>query len=514
MIAGPRGGERLAEALAAHGIRRIYSVPGDTVYDLYDSLLTVGIALVSCRTQAGAAFAASADIFISGEVTAAVLCCKGPGIWNTLPLLVWCTEGRRPVPFIAAGETHRQAFQGADPEAAITGTGALYHSCDDANAVGACVDWLFDATGDGFPRPAVLHLGRYALDGRVTAEVPSFSTRKRAPDFDQSSLQRIAADLAKAEAPLLLVGETLRPAEDALSNLRALADAAGAGIAATPLARGILPPDDPRHVDRLDRARFKRADAVLALGTALDWTMRWGADFGAGVSVHRLDWPGGTSAGISGCDIACDPAAALSALVPMVSGSTPSPLPTSASMHAPQGRATEVLAALNNALPPAAITVLDGGAILQMAERSVDVRMPWRRLTPGIGGHLGGGLAQALGAATACPGDPVVAILGDFAAMAGIADLETIVQQNAPVLAIVFDNRGIGIAGPDLRFAKGGERLINFPEPVQFDALMTAVGGRAARLGPGDPVEPLLSEALAWDGPGLLHVELPTRAAS
>ena len=76
------------------------------------------------------------------------------------------------------------------------------------------------------------------------------------------------------------------------------------------------------------------------------------------------------------------------------------------------------------------------------------------------GGAIGQGLPAALGAATASPGRPVLALVGDGSAMYTIQALWTIAAEGLNVTTVIFNNRSYGILNIELERVGGRENRL------------------------------------------------------
>ncbi|WP_051663244.1 thiamine pyrophosphate-binding protein [Alicyclobacillus macrosporangiidus] len=130
------------------------------------------------------------------------------------------------------------------------------------------------------------------------------------------------------------------------------------------------------------------------------------------------------------------------------------------------------------------------------------------------GGGLGYGLPAALGAQLAAPGRQVVACIGDGSALYYIQALWTAVKYHLPVRFFIFNNASYMIlkgglqrmGGPAAR--RGVYPGMDLLPEVDFVAVAQAFGVPGVRLDDPDAVRPVLSEALAADGPVLVDIAL------
>lgn len=110
--------EEVVDVLAAAGIRRCYTVPGESFLELADAMERHdGIRLVSTRHEGGAAFMAEADAKSTG-VPAVAAATRGPGASNLAVGVHTAMQDSTPmIVFLGQVETDylgREAFQEVD----------------------------------------------------------------------------------------------------------------------------------------------------------------------------------------------------------------------------------------------------------------------------------------------------------------------------------------------------------------------------------------------------------------
>ena len=134
------------------------------------------------------------------------------------------------------------------------------------------------------------------------------------------------------------------------------------------------------------------------------------------------------------------------------------------------------------------------------------------------GWALGWGLGVSIGVKLAWPDRPVLAILGEGAAMYGIQGLWSAAHHQIPVTFVIANNAQyqilkIGAAGLNLPNAKAGKFIgldITQPE-IDFVALAKSLGVDAVRLEEPDELSDALKESLA--GSKLRLIEVPISRA-
>lgn len=126
-------------------------------------------------------------------------------------------------------------------------------------------------------------------------------------------------------------------------------------------------------------------------------------------------------------------------------------------------------------------------------------------------GGLGFALPGAVGASLALPRRPVVAVVGDGAAMYGIQALWSAAHLELPVAFVIANNRSYRILKERLVAMRGAKRFTGMdlrdPE-IDFAQLAAAMGVPARRVADPQDVAPALREAFAAGAPRLVEVRV------
>lgn len=139
--------------------------------------------------------------------------------------------------------------------------------------------------------------------------------------------------------------------------------------------------------------------------------------------------------------------------------------------------------------------------------------------TDGYFGHrgwaLGWGLGVSIGVRLAWPERPVLAILGEGAALYGIQGLWTAARYRIPVTFVICNNAQyqilkIGARGLNLPRAKAGEFLgMDLVEPeIDFVSLAKSLGVDAIRIAEPDALTDAVANSLASNKPQLIDVPI------
>lgn len=183
----------------------------------------------------------------------------------------------------------------------------------------------------------------------------------------------------------------------------------------------------------------------------------------------------------------------------------------------PRGKFTaeKVCKAVGHLLPENAI-VIDEAITSGLMLSAFTAGAPRHDLLTLTGGAIGQGLPNAIGAAIACPDRPVLALIGDGAAMYTIQGLWTIARESLDVTAIVFNNASYSVLNVELERV-GAERIgpkarsqldLRGPE-LNFAQLAQGMGVHGTRVTSIDSFIAALEHALATPGPHLIEAMVP-----
>jgi benzoylformate decarboxylase len=157
-------------------------------------------------------------------------------------------------------------------------------------------------------------------------------------------------------------------------------------------------------------------------------------------------------------------------------------------------RSAHVLALLAEQLPPDAVLVEESPTCRPEILERIPTRMPLGFVSNANGG-LGFGFAGAIGLRMAQPDRPVVAVIGDGAAMFGIQALWSAARYRAGVLLIVMANGAYGVMDTQAHARGGKPPWPQFPD-LDIAAMARALGCPATSVTTYDELLATLPEAL------------------
>ncbi len=155
---------------------------------------------------------------------------------------------------------------------------------------------------------------------------------------------------------------------------------------------------------------------------------------------------------------------------------------------------------------PGALIVGDSTQPVYAANLYYDHDRPggWFNAATGYGA-LGFGAPAAVGAALAVPETPVVCLTGDGGLQFTLAELGSALDANAPVIFVVWNNRGYREIETSMRDA-GVEPVGVSPAPPDFVAVAKAYGLAAERIDGTVGLPATLRWARALGAPALIEI--------
>lgn len=522
------GAQALVAALAAHGARYVFGIPGVHTLPLYDALGDYPtLSPIVTRHESGATFAADGYARVSGA-PGVVSVVPGPGALNAANGVLCAWSDRVPMIVLAVeldSSPRRGRVHECDLEAAyrpFTRAQLRIMTRADVERVVEEAFWLATRAPAG---PVQVLIPQHILAARGTSGAGQ-AERAGAPAPDDAALAELATFVQDAHAPTVILGQGVaRAASDALRLVERLGAPAFTDVA----ARGLIPEDHPLaaglpswpHAAEVLAA----SDATLVLGsrlseiTTLNWAVRLPQKL-ARVDADAAELQGNYPATLA---MQADPALMLPDLVAMLGRSEPSPasaalraLTTARHRRPPEqpssanGRIHPRAAVqeLRAALPRQAIVTSDGTATeFWLSEQSFPVLAPAGFIVPEVQQTMGYGLAAAVGAALGAPQRPVVCISGDGSVQMTLGELATAAGLGRQLTVVIFEDgfyNALRIYQDGLYGRQTGVRLRN----PDFEILGRAYGAYVERVEAIDALRAALHRALAAPGLSLLAVAI------
>lgn len=485
--------QQLGARLAGWGVDHVFGVVGSGNFELTNALRAAGVPFTAARHEGGAATMADAYARMSGEL-AALSVHQGCGLTNAATGISEAAKSRTPLLVLApqapAAQVHSNFAIDQDAFArSLQAVPERIHSAatamaDAARAVRTAVrdrrTVVLNLPIDILSAPAVeppagrgvgAHgaVGTLGGDGADVAEgVPAQRILPRPPLQPAAEEVRAAAvALSAAQRPVIIAGRGARHARQELINL---ADAAGALLATSAVAKGLFhghPADlgisggfsSPAVAELISQA-----DAVIAFGCALNmWTTRHGSLLGPDTVLVQVDDQDEALGAHRPIDhgVLGDSAAVASAMLAQIDADD-APRPgyrtpevmrrlreearwdqtSTPDLGVPGQRIDprELTRQLNDLLPEQRIVSIDSGNFMGYPSQYLDVPDELGFCFTQAFQSIGLGLSTAIGAALAQPQRLPVLGTGDGGFLMMAQELETAVRLQLPLVVIVYDD--------------------------------------------------------------------------
>jgi len=494
------GGDRVGAALAAQGVRFVFTLCGGHISPILTASKARGIRVIDVRDEATAVFTADAVARLTGVPGVAAVT-AGPGLANTITALKNAQLAQSPVIlFGGAAPTALQgrgALQDIDQRPLIEPHVKRFIKIRRVRELGAAVEeafalaragvpgpvciecpvdllydeasirqWYADAAGKGTSLPDRLlrfYLNRHVekmFGGSAAVEAPQLR-EVLPPAASAASVAAAAAALTRADRPLIVIGsQALAIAADA-PRIAAAVEQLGIPVYLSGMARGLLGRDHVLQMRHQRRAALRESDCVLLAGVPCDFRLDYGRHVRRSATLIAANRSAADARMNRRPDIAAigDAGRSLARLAAPLAQSgrrwsswieelRTRDLKREAEIEeqaAPQGEHVNPIAffrALDEAAGENAVMVADGGDFVATASYIVHPRSPLSWLDPGVFGTLGVGAGFALGAALARPGSEVWIIYGDGACGYSLIEFDTFVRHGIPVIAVVGNDAG------------------------------------------------------------------------
>jgi acetolactate synthase I/II/III large subunit len=523
----------LVATLEAHGVDRVFCVPGESYLAVLDALYGRPIEVITCRHESGAGFMAVADAKLTGRPGICFVS-RGPGAGNAAIAVHTAQQDAAPLVLfvgqIERKDRGRRAFQEVNYERTFGDMAKLVVEVSDPARIAEATARAFHAALAGTPGPAVVVLPEDMLMEPTEAAVAA--PRPLPVAIPSGAVVADAAErLRRAQRPLLIGGSRLASPQGRAA-LRAAIERWHLPAAVSFRQQDLLDNDHPLFAGHLGYLIPKRqvdaygeSDLILAIGTRLGDVTTQGyvlpsAPRPRQTLIHVYDDPA-VLGSVYEADlaIAADPVAFLAALAgedPSSGGAVPG---WSAKLHGLWAEMAtwrpvaaedgivfgSVIAALAPRVGVDAVFTTDAGNFGGWLSRYFPFRASQLLLGP-ISGAMGFGVPAAVSAALRLQ-RRVVCLVGDGGMLMTGNELAVAVQHKLPLLVIVSSNGSYGTIRLHQEKAFPGRRIATDLVNPDFAKLAEAFGATGIRVEREAEIERALDWALAVPGPALIDVQ-------
>jgi acetolactate synthase I/II/III large subunit len=524
------GGEAVASALEALGVRHVFGIVSVHNLPIYDAIARRGvITAIGVRHEQAAAHAADGYARATGEL-GVVIASTGPGTTNTMTGLFEASFVSSPVLLITGqidsaylGKGKGILHEAEHQRLMLSSLCRRVETVRRTEDIGRAVIAVAQDIRAGRPQPGAVEIPIDQQYRRAEVTLPDLR-KDSSYGPDPSALAPVADALAGAARPVLWAGGGV-VTSGASAALTTLAERLGAPVVTTVEGRGAIPEDHPLclgtvGVNRPVEDIVSGADLVLAVGTrfAYSSTRNWKLSFGG--TLAHLDADPAVIGRSYPADLPVvgDARIGLEMLLGLVSAGAAEPghaerAQAAATAARADARASlgedhvQIMDAIRRHTPRESVIVRDATVpAYRWGDRLLPILAPRTSARP-ASAAIGPGLPLALGAA-AGSGRPTVLIAGDGGFMLHVAELVTAVQHSLPVVVCLFNDRGYGVLrGIEARQFEGRNFGVELTTP-DFPALAQSMGVPAAAVATPAEFETRFRDAVASGGPFLLDIDL------
>ena len=523
------GGKILSDHLKAFGVKRVFSVPGESFLAALDGLYDSGITNIVCRQEGGAAMMAEAYGKMTGQAGVCFVT-RGPGATNASAGVHVAMQDSTPmVLFVGQIDnrlTDRETFQEVDYRAMFGGIAKWTAQIDHTDRIPEYVARAFQTATSGRPGPVVLALPENILSAVSDAPDRALTVPVR-PDLTQVA-GNIMAKLSKAKRPMVVVGGP-HWSPQAATDLAQFASTQGLPVAAGFRRQDYIDNRHPHYAGDLNvginpklAARMRDADMLLVIGSRLGDIDTQGytiPDPNSGpasnsgpapapqiIHIHaQEDEIGAVYPATLG--VAARAPAMIAALAAQPSCGTDWSGWTSAARADYQTWLTptvspgalkqeDVITWLSDNLPDDAIVTNGAGNYAAWLHRYFVYKTYGTQLAP-TSGSMGYGFPAAISASLHNPDKTVVCLAGDGCFQMTCNELSTAAQHGATPIVIVMDNGRYGTIRMHQEKTYPGRVSGTALTNPDFAALAQAYGGHGAWVTRSEDFGPSFARAKA-----------------
>jgi pyruvate dehydrogenase (quinone) len=524
-----RVADLLVDVLLEAGVQRVYGVSGDSLNGITDSIRTRGqIQWVHTRHEEVAAFAAGAEAHLTGKLAVCAGSC-GPGNLHLINGLYDCHRSRVPVLAIAAqipsNEIGSGYFQETRPEHLFA---QCSHYCELVSQPEQMPRVLEIAMQTAISKRGVAVVaipGDVALRDAVEREPRlRFSEPKPTVCPSDDEINILADLLDRSEKITILGGAGCAGAHDELVEL---AGKLQAPIVHAMRGKEFIEYDNPYDIGMTGLLGFSsgyhammNCDVLLMIGTDFPYQQF----FPKNATIVQIDLRGEQIGRRSKVDFGLigDTKTTIRALLPKLEQSQyQTHLQESVEHYRKARQALDDLATPNGNEKPIhpqyvarvldqlaaedAIFACDVGTPTIWAARYLTMNGKRRILGSFNHGSMANALPQAIGVQVSHPGRQVISMSGDGGFAMLLGDLLTLRQHQLPVKLIVFRNDSLAFVELEMKAAGILDYGTDLHNP-DFTKIAEGAGLLGLRAETPEQVEPMIAQALKYDGPALVEI--------
>ena len=527
------GGWLVAKILKREGIEVVFTLSGGHIAAIYDGCVREGIRVVDTRHEQAAVHAAEGWAKCTRAPGVALLT-AGPGVTDGVTGVANAYLAGSPVLVIGGaaplGYWDRGALQEMNQIDLMRPITKWTRTVHETARIAEYTATAFRQMLNGKPGPVFLEMPMDVLNNFADTDnvfdpgEPSFYRPAGRVMPDPDLVLKAASLLEQAQRPVIMAG-TATWWCDAAEPLRLLAERIQAPVFLNGAGGGCLPPTHPLFFTAARRKALEGADAILAVGTRMDFRLNHGQPplIPAEAKLIWLDLAGedigvnrGAAVGLAG-----DVGVSMRQLAEATKSRGESEWLQHIRSEESKALARDEAAMNSDAVPihpmrlcreirdfidEETTVVGDGGDIVSYGGRVINVYKPGYWLDPGPMGCLGTGTGFAMAAQLARPGKKVLILHGDGAFGLNGMEFESMVRQNLPVVSIIGNDGAWGQIKHPQKVMVGHATAAELSPGIRYDKMVEALGGYGELVERPEDIRPALERAFASGKPGCVNV--------
>jgi acetolactate synthase-1/2/3 large subunit len=533
-----RGADIVARTLEDLDVTRIFTLSGNHIMPIFDALLSTNIRLIHARHEAACVHMADAWGRLTGEPGIALVT-GGQGHSNAVAALYTALASESPLVLLSGhaglSELGCGAFQEmAQADLARPVTKASW-TATAVETLGSDIARAIELATAGRPGPVHVSLPVDLLEGTMADEqitrITKAELQLRTSPLMPEVADQVISHLGAAARPLVICGPAMCT-ERGRKTMLEVAGALDVPVIGMESPRGINDPGLGAFVEILIEA-----DLIVLIGKPLDFTLRFGEALSPSCKWIAIDPDPAIIARAEkmlGKRLLLSEIAGAQTAIKTLSerNSTPRAKPSVWREHVSEVLAyeppqwTSVRAANPGHVHPVemckaigsflekhqgATFVSDGGEIGQWAQALVKTG---RRIINGVAGTIGVSLPFAIAAQLARPDHPVVAVMGDGTFGFHMAEFDTAVRYDLPLIVVVGNDARWNAEYQIQLRQYGAERAKNCDLlPTRYDRVAEALGGFGALVSTAADLPDALDRAYLSRQPACINVMIESVAA-
>lgn len=531
------GAKALIESLKEEGVETIFGIPGGAMIDVYDALYQEEkINHILCRHEQGAAHAADAYARVTGK-PGVCMATSGPGATNLTTGIANANMDSSPVIAITGQVSQNllgvDAFQEADVLSTMLPNTKHNLMLRDASKIPKRINYAFKVATTGRPGPVHIDFPKDVQNDEAETEVPQEAEYRKKPRMEpnKEEIKEAAEIISEAEQPLIFAGGGVILSK-AWPELKELAEQLEIPVVTSTMAKGVIPEDHPlslgimgMHGRMTANIAITECDVLLGVGVRFD--DRQTGDirhFAPKAEIIHIDIDPvelGKNIRVE-VPIQADGKTALKRILEYIESNeiTRSADEWNERIHKLKDKFKPKMDFDEKPIKPQRIIkdtmeVLDDDAIItaevgqcQMwAAHFYEMKEPRKFINSGGLGTMGFGFPAAIGAKVGKPECQVVDIAGDGSFLMNSQELATTVEEDIPVVAMIFNNRYLGMVKQwqDL-FYDERRSATDLGQSPDFAELAEAYGAYGKKITRPSEIAPKLKEALDSGKPAVLDI--------